>query len=260
MRFISPLEKVASDMEFTDPSFLTEWEERWRREKERRKRVMEEGGEGIERVNQELRRIVEFNDSRMGLAGVTGGSEGAEAKICAGVLGWHLSDESCMGESVYKCQSKTFHGGFFETLREFRDLSLLTDLTLTGDDGSIFHVHSLTLAAVSLLVQEKLMGKSRNSSDFGLQRWSIDLGASVNQVGLQAVVEFAYSGDVPSMNESIQTAAEVLKVVHLLDLCTKENDMRQPALMVTLQSIHQLWEDRVGCDVVLDVGGTFLHG
>uniref|UniRef100_A0A3B3CD05 Si:ch211-63p21.8 n=1 Tax=Oryzias melastigma TaxID=30732 RepID=A0A3B3CD05_ORYME len=135
----------------------------------------------------------------------------------------------------------------------------LTDLTLTGDDGSIFHVHSLTLAAVSLLVQEKLMGKSRNSSDFGLQRWSIDLGASVNQVGLQAVVEFAYSGDVPSMNESIQTAAEVLKVVRLLDLCTKENDMRQPALMVTLQSIHQLWEDRVGCDVVLDVGGTFLH-
>lgn len=33
-----------------------------------------------------------------------------------------------------------------------------------------------------------------------------------------------------------------------------------PALKVTLQSILKLWENRVGCDVVLDVGGVFLHG
>ncbi|KAK5875683.1 hypothetical protein CesoFtcFv8_026736 [Champsocephalus esox] len=63
-------------MEFTRCTLPMEWEERWRREKDRRKRVIEDGGqEGIEQDNHELRRIVAFNDSRMGLASGMGKKE-----------------------------------------------------------------------------------------------------------------------------------------------------------------------------------------
>uniref|UniRef100_A0A3Q1GR30 Si:ch211-63p21.8 n=1 Tax=Acanthochromis polyacanthus TaxID=80966 RepID=A0A3Q1GR30_9TELE len=223
-------------MEFTRRYLPMEWEERWRREKERRKRVIDEGGEGIEQDNRELRRIVAYNDSRMGL---TSGRENKE----------------------------------------------LTDLTLTTQNGNTFHVHSLILAAVSGFVLERLKDKSREQNveqsdrneDVGVERWSVHLGAGVDHVGLWAVVEFAYTGVVLSLNKDtmaqIKAAAQVLVVPRLVEICNKKERTKEvdgakkeeqtistlEQMKITLQSIEQLWADRVGCDVTLNVDGMVFH-
>ncbi|KAI3376249.1 hypothetical protein L3Q82_016758 [Scortum barcoo] len=54
----------------------------------------------------------------------------------------------------------------FGTLTEFRDSSLLTDLTLSTDDGKSFHVHSLVLAAVSFLIRESLARSNVDGNRF----------------------------------------------------------------------------------------------
>ncbi|XP_006810714.1 kelch-like protein 26, partial [Neolamprologus brichardi] len=99
----------------------------------------------------------------------------------------------------------------------------------------------------------------------------------VDHIGLQAVVEFAYTGLVSSLNNDnmarIKAAAQVLAIPRLVDICKnkerKENSecFKKEAqtisaleqIKITLQSIEQLWADRVGCDVILDVDGTFFH-
>lgn len=264
-----------------------EWEERWRREKERRKRVIEEGGEGIEQDNRELRRIVAYNDSRMGLTsrndkketrdGMSGTSqEGIAEHIRAEGLG---AEEN----NVQTCHNKTYPKEVFVALKEFLGSSLLTDLTLTTENQKSFQVHSLILAAVSGFFLERLRNKSEEKSDNsedkdGVQRWSMQLSSEVDHIGLQAVVEFAYTGLVSSLNNDnmarIKAAAQVLAVTRLLDICkNKERKVNSECfkreaqtisaleqMKITLQSIEQLQTERVGCDVILDVDGTFFHG
>ncbi|XP_042367823.1 kelch-like protein 33 [Plectropomus leopardus] len=275
-------------MEFTRRYLPLEWEERWRKEKERRKRVIEEGGEeGIEQDKRELRRIVAYNDSRMGLPSghckkegsevrMSGGQEGTGEQMSKGAIG----DEG-LGDNVQMYHSETYPKDVFMALKNFRDSSLLTDLTLATDDENTFDVHSPILAAVSAVIRDRLMDasgeQSDNNKDVGAQRWSVSLGPEVGQVGLQAVVEFAYTGALLTLNKDsmalIKAAAEALGVRRLLDLCYKEELMKDgespnkkgqniPALdqlKVTLQSIKQLQADRVGCDVVLDVDGGLFH-
>ncbi|XP_006808602.1 kelch-like protein 33 [Neolamprologus brichardi] len=122
-------------MEFTRRYLPMEWEERWRREKERRKRVIEEGGEGIEQDNRELRRIVAYNDSRMGLTSRSDKKEtrdGMNGTSQEGIAD-HISAESLGAEEnkVQACHNKTYPKEVFVALKEFLDSSLLTDLTLT---------------------------------------------------------------------------------------------------------------------------------
>lgn len=273
-------------MEFTRRYLPMEWEERWRREKERRKRVIEEGGEGIEQDNRELRRIVAYNDSRMGLTSRRSKKEGSNRMSSTDLegTGEHVSNESlgAEGHNVHTCLNKTYHKEVFEALKEFLDSSLLTDLTLTTGNQKSFHVHSLILAAVSSFFLERLRDKSEEESDsdgdFGVQRWTIHLGSEVDHIGLQGVVEFAYTGFVSPLNSDnvaqIKAAAQALSVPRLLDLCNKEQREKNgesfkkeaqaisalQQMKITLQSIEQLWADRVGCDVILDVDGTFFHG
>lgn len=262
-----------------------EWEERWRREKERRKRVIEEGGEAIEQDNRELRNIVAFNDSRMGLSSgrdrkerseVTRGSTSEEvvgADVSKEVF-WDEGSEACL----HTYRSETSPNEIFKALKELRDSSLLTDLTLTTEDGSSFHVHSPVLAAISSLILESLRERSQDLEDVGLDGCSLSLDAEVDHVGLQAVVEFAYTGVVFCLNKDtmaqIKTAAQLLGVPRLLDLCNKEEKIKEGGstkkkertispleqMKITLQSIEHLWIDRVGCDVILDVDGALFHG
>uniref|UniRef100_A0AAQ5WW11 BTB domain-containing protein n=1 Tax=Amphiprion ocellaris TaxID=80972 RepID=A0AAQ5WW11_AMPOC len=264
-------------MEFTRRYLPMEWEERWRREKERRKRVIEEGGEGIEQDNRELRRIMAYNDSRMGLTSGRENKEGSEVRMSGASqdrTGEHMSDEAFgdEGHNIHTCCSKSYPKEVFAALKEFRDSSLLTDLTLTLENGNSFHVHSLILAAVSGFILERLKEKN-----VGVDRWSVHLGTRVDHVGLRAVVEFAYTGVVLSLNKDImaqiKAAAQVLVVPRLVELCskkerTKEGDSAKKEertisipeqMKITLQSIEQLWADRVGCDVTLNVDGTFFH-
>ncbi|XP_017287502.1 kelch-like protein 33 [Kryptolebias marmoratus] len=265
-------------MEFTQHYLPMEWEERWRKEKERKKKAIEEGGEGIEQDNRELRKIVAYNDSRMGLINEGTNSEGSEIRMCATsheVIRGHMSDWTLgdEGYNVHTCCSKTFPKHNFVAMKDFQELSLLTDLTLTTDDGSSFHVHSVILAAVSAFILGRLKEKSNkqlNNTQEEEVRWSISMGIEVDHVGLQAVIEFAYSGEVPSLNKDtitqIKTAAQVLEVPRLVDLCNKAVKKQEPQtvsadeqLMFTLQVIEQLWADKVGFDVTLDVNGNQFH-
>lgn len=175
----------------------------------------------------------------------------------------------------------------FLALKEFRDSFILTDLTLNTEDGRSICVHSTVLAAVSSLIWIKLNErKAENSSategklahaSSGGRGWSVSLGPEVDCVGLEAVVEFAYTGLISCLNEQnvdqIQVAARamgsprVLALCHLYEekptlLCKDNKRVKLSAaeqMSINLESIKQLWMDRVGCDVQLEaIGGSVL--
>nr|XP_015802069.2 kelch-like protein 33 [Nothobranchius furzeri] len=269
-------------MEFTRRYLPVDWEERWRKEKERKKKVIEEGGAGVEKDNRELRGIVAYNDSRMGLikgSVSTDASEESMSGTSQEASGGHVSEQAFRGEGniFHFCCCKVFPKDVFVTLKDFKNSSLLTDLSLMTDDGSSLDVHSVVLAAVSTFVLDRLKEHLDNTHEEGFSKWSVLLGAEVDRVGLQAVVEFAYSGDVSSLNKDnftkIKAAAQVLQVPPLVQLCNKpmtENltgfsKQEQPRLSVndhlkvSLESIERLWMDKVGCDVILDVNGSLFH-
>ncbi|XP_019961803.1 kelch-like protein 33 [Paralichthys olivaceus] len=258
-------------MEFTRHHLPMDWEERWRKEKERRKRVIEEGGEGITQENRELRRIVAYNDSKMGLSTGRGQTEGSEVE--------EAFRDKGRGDNVHIYHSETSFKEMFRALKELWDSSLLTDLTLNTENGSCLHVHSTILAAVSSVILQRLKETSgeQTDEDGGFHRWSLSLGSEVDPVGLQAVVEFAYTGVISLLNKdttaNIKAAAQALGVARVVDLCNEEEGMRRDGGMekeerkisaldemkITLGSVEHLWADRVGCDVILDVDGTLFH-
>ncbi|XP_041731757.2 kelch-like protein 33 [Coregonus clupeaformis] len=175
----------------------------------------------------------------------------------------------------------------FQTLQQLRDSSLLTDLTLSTEDGQRHHAHSPVLAAVSSLIHQRLqerdeeMEKRRERRDIDMYiqtAISISLDPEVGCVGLAGVLEFAYTGTIAALNREtlaqIQTAAKTLGVPRVLELCSEEEEKMkrgekkraeekkrsaEEQMKVSLQSIRQLWAERVGCDVELEVGGTSFH-
>uniref|UniRef100_A0A673CCT5 BTB domain-containing protein n=1 Tax=Sphaeramia orbicularis TaxID=375764 RepID=A0A673CCT5_9TELE len=264
-------------MEFT----RLPWEERWRRDKERRKRILEEGSEGIEQDNRELRRIVAFNDSRMGLISGRNDRVGMRTESGTQISKDTFGDNSeGLGDSTLIYRVGSYPTEMFKTLREFWESSLLTDLTLMTETGRSFNVHSPILASISSFIRERLKEKSvqQLDNDEDVHSWSVSLGPEVHHVGLQAVLEFAYTGDVSSLNKDtvtpIKAAAQVLGVPRVLCLCNtdrskesgnsqkelKEDTSAPEQMKITLQSIERLWSERVGCDVTLDVDGAVFHG
>lgn len=162
----------------------------------------------------------------------------------------------------------------FGTLREFRDSSILTDLTLSTVDGRSCHVHSPVLAAVSSHIWESLSERNH----WGVNGWSVSLGPEVDHVGLEAVVEFAYTGLIPCLNKDtmhlIKAAAEALGAPKVLDLCADKEEKSTKVggqkkeeglsaaeqMMMSFQAIKKLRNERVGCDVILEGIGGSLHG
>lgn len=194
-------------------------------------------------------------------------------------------DEDSSDEDVVKVYHKEdFVTDLFCTLTEFRDRYLLTDLILTTVDGKSVHVHAPVLAAVSSHIRESLKeSKMENiradeSKEGGIKRWSLSLGPEVDHIGLEAIVEFAYTGLIPSLCmdtvHQIRSMAESLGAIRVLDLCTEEEERSkntegqrtedlisaEEQMVINLQSIKQLWTDRMGCDVTLEVLGGLLHG
>uniref|UniRef100_A0AAQ4R929 BTB domain-containing protein n=1 Tax=Gasterosteus aculeatus aculeatus TaxID=481459 RepID=A0AAQ4R929_GASAC len=271
-------------MELSRDFLPKEWEERWRREKEKRKRVIEEGGgEEIEQDNHELMRIVAYNDSRMGLMGLRGRRQDSEFGANGAYLegnGQHVRKTAFWGEGlgdkVLPYRSDTHPKEVFVALKEFWDASLLTDLTLTTASGNGFDVHATILAAVSSFLRERLRDEN-NENNAVVQRHSLSLSPGVDHVGLQAILEFAYTGAVSSLNNdnlsSVVAAAQALGVPRVLDLCNQEEEMKEDGspekeernvsaleqMKITLQSIKQLWADGVGCDVILKVDDALFH-
>ncbi|KAM9827425.1 kelch-like protein 33 [Neosynchiropus ocellatus] len=180
------------------------------------------------------------------------------------------SDDECYDESVQKVYCKEHHApDLFLTLAQFRERSLLTDLTLLTKDGATFCVHAPVLAAVSSLIRTGLpvVGVSGDSE---LCKRSLSL--DVDHDSLEAIVDFAYTGHLSKLHkdtvEDIKAAAETLCAPRVLHLCKsfvrnseKTADARTALqqMVVSLQSIKRLQEERVGCDVILDVHGASFH-
>lgn len=194
-------------------------------------------------------------------------------------------DEDSSDEDVVKVYHKEdFVTDLFCTLTEFRDRHLLTDLILATVDGKSVHVHAPVLAAVSSHIRASLNEskmenmRANESKEGGIKRRSLSLGPEVDHIGLEAVVEFAYTGLIPSLRmdtvHQIRAVAESLGAIRVLDLCTEEEERSkntegqrkenlisaEEQMVINLQSIKQLWTDRVGCDVTLEVLGGLLHG
>lgn len=192
-----------------------------------------------------------------------------------------IDDEDSDDEDVVKIYSKDHYATeMFHILTQFRDSSLLTDLTLSSKGGKKFHVHSPVLAAVSSLIWGHLSRSNRGDNDasVGVPTWSVSLDPEVDNVGLEAVVEFAYTGMISCLNkdtvEQIRTAAQALGTPRVLMICMEEEEKStksegqnkgerisaEEQILISLQSIKQLWMDRVGCDVILKARGESLHG
>uniref|UniRef100_A0A3B3ZL89 BTB domain-containing protein n=1 Tax=Periophthalmus magnuspinnatus TaxID=409849 RepID=A0A3B3ZL89_9GOBI len=138
--------RQSSKMECGGSYLPLEWEEKWRREKERLKRAVEEGGEGAERNKQELKQIVAYNDSKMGLSNARRTRAGPEP-----VHQDQASDEKTLDYSIrnYPCD-------IFGILDNFRKTGILTDLNLILENGQNYLVHRAVLAAVSASVLPSL--------------------------------------------------------------------------------------------------------
>ncbi|KAL0970099.1 hypothetical protein UPYG_G00237120 [Umbra pygmaea] len=280
-------------MEFTRHYLPMEWEERWRKEKERRRSRLEEGEEETEADDRRLRWIVAYNNQQMGMTGL-------DRKIKAGVRrqndsptsqGKHQeekekqSEEQGYDEKLFVYCRHTYPRLIFNILEQLKESSLLTNLTLSTEEGQFLYAHTLVVAAVSSLVYQKMhnwyekMGMRSERSDIQiLPEISISLGPEVGRVGLAAVLDFAYTGAIAALNKDtlaqIKAAATSLGVPRVLELCLEEEEkMRKGAedkaeekkvtadeqMMLSLQSIRQLWNERVGCDVELEAGGTSFH-
>ncbi|XDV19329.1 hypothetical protein PO909_024816 [Leuciscus waleckii] len=167
-----------------------------------------------------------------------------------------------------------YPGAVFEALENMKLYSVLTDLTIYTEDGHQFQVHSIVLAAVSNLIQLRLRQKPRQERIIALC-----LGPEVHGLGLAAVVEFAYTGNISILNkaniELVRTAAVSLEAPRVLELCTEEEQREQDKAIGkkegrkcfsaeehmndSLQHIRQLWTQRVGCDVELEAEGRVFH-
>lgn len=87
-------------------------------------------------------------------------------------------------------------------------------------------------------------------------------------------MEFAYTGSVSPLSSGggalVKAAARALGVPRLLERCDKdekgteqgsprrEGDNKE--MKLTLEAMKDLWTERVGCDVILEVGGASFHG
>lgn len=253
-------------MEMPKRDLPLEWEERWRREKERRKKVIEDSGEGLEEANRELKWIVAYNDSRTGLRSRFTEQQRSGSSFRAE----HLSDESPENEEpVHIYASESYPQDIFQVLEEFWRSCILTDLTLVANNDERFQVHSVVLAAVSAFIRDTIEKQTDGRTKDG--RRTLSLGPEVHRVGLQAVVEFAYTGSVSLLSSDARAlakaAARALGVRRLLERCGRDEkgleqgrEEESKEMKLTLEAIKDLWTEGVGCDVILDVGGASFYG
>lgn len=191
--------------------------------------------------------------------------------------------DSETSEEYEEYQEKLYsHPGYpnnlFQALDKMKRLSFLTDLTLRTQSEVHYHAHSLVLAAVSSLVQQAL----QHANETNKREIFLYAGPEVSDLGLSAVLEFAYSGTISALNREtsaqIQAAALYLGVPRVLELCTVEEarEWRKDGKKkmegknsrisadeqkkVSLQSIKQLWDERVGCDVEVEAEGRIFCG
>uniref|UniRef100_A0A8C1PFR9 Si:ch211-63p21.8 n=1 Tax=Cyprinus carpio TaxID=7962 RepID=A0A8C1PFR9_CYPCA len=152
---------------------------------------------------KKLKWIMSYNDRRIGM------KEGAVKET----EGNNMEED----EPLHRYHRQSYPSEIFQTLEEMKMESILTDLILSTEDGLSLHVHSLVMAAVSSVIQQKLRERDGDEKEILLR-----LGPEVNGSGLAAVVELAYTGVITSLNKDnitqIQTAAVSLGAQRVMEL------------------------------------------
>ncbi|XP_030635263.1 kelch-like protein 33 [Chanos chanos] len=177
--------------------------------------------------------------------------------------------------------SPTYSTEIFQTLNQLRNSSLFTDLTLNTEDGLALYAHSSVMAALSSVVKQRLRERNGCRDGEREREFTLSFDVEVTHFGLAAVLEFAYTGQITCLDKGmlaqIRAAALSLGVPRVLDFCKEQEEREIKAgggekredkktklsaeeqTKITLESIRQLWAERVGCDVELEVEGRRFH-
>ncbi|KAK1152886.1 kelch-like protein 33 isoform X1 [Acipenser oxyrinchus oxyrinchus] len=158
---------------------------------------------------------------------------------------------------------------FFKTLSSMKDEGFLLDITMSlGSDA--YKIHYLVLAAVSPSVRRwfKSGGLDHTFSET-VEPAAMFLDDKMTQLGIKAVVDFAYTGDVHvDVSDSIVEVLEAcswLEVDRLSQACSWILDPPQEEKTYqhsssrerqkTFRAIQDLWEKGIGCDVRVQSDG-----
>ncbi|XP_064421739.1 kelch-like protein 33 isoform X1 [Latimeria chalumnae] len=157
--------------------------------------------------------------------------------------------------------SENYFSEFFNVLEGMKKDDLLTDFCFTLNKRR-FEFHAVVVSAVSSLVLKQYREG---------QGGEICLDGRVTKGGLEAILQYAYSGEIDLTKETVvevKQAAEFLGVSRMTEICclfqlsaekfaewqTPSSERRQS----NLQSIRGLWEKEVGWDVQLEVDGSIF--
>ncbi|XP_072314701.1 uncharacterized protein [Eucyclogobius newberryi] len=184
-------------------------------------------------------------------------------------------DEDIVGDEVTDCydlneikhyRRNDHTGDIFQTLSDFKDSQILTDLELKTSDGKSIHVHAVVFSAVSHIARSIL--NKQPTWFWNRKALLMEVGPEVEHRALEAVVEFAYTGAIRCLNalnvDEIKAAARYLSASRITEICDRElskhpgktKEKHVPAsaeLRTNLQNIEELWTKKMGCDVTLDV-------
>nr|XP_023695278.1 kelch-like protein 33 [Paramormyrops kingsleyae] len=263
-----------------------EWEEKWKAEKEQRKKMQAEGGEGLEAENRKLQWIKAYNSHRMGVkeSNIKGKTERKENEAV------NPTEYEEQGEDEGEKETKTYYKQsytveIFQALKDFKESLVLTDLTLSTADGRRLCTHSSVMAAVSTLLhrqvqqrdKEKNAQKEQSEADLSCPdgELCVSLGPEIEFAGLASVVEFAYTGTILGLTgqrvAQVQAAAHALEASRVLEVCSEKEEQQfkveevqrerkiERKLKESLQCIRQLWMEKLGCDVELEAEGQSFH-
>nr|XP_023695279.1 kelch-like protein 33 [Paramormyrops kingsleyae] len=153
----------------------------------------------------------------------------------------------------FVCNLPSHCDSLFSGLRNLRDKGQLLDLSMQLN-GASYRAHGLVLAAVSHTAEAWFRcGKAGTEMEL--------LNGRVSQAGLQAVLEFAYTGSsdtaIDMTGDDILETCRFLGVERLARTFPREMQTCSPLapanceMEVSLGVIRRLWKEEVGCDVWL---------
>uniref|UniRef100_A0A3B3QKW3 Si:ch211-63p21.8 n=1 Tax=Paramormyrops kingsleyae TaxID=1676925 RepID=A0A3B3QKW3_9TELE len=219
-----------------------EWEEKWKAEKEQRKKMQAEGGEGLEAENRKLQWIKAYNSHRMGVKIFQALKDFKESLVLTDLtLSTADGRRLCTHSSVMAAVSTLLHRQVQQRDKEKNAQKEQSEADLSCPDGEL----------------------------------CVSLGPEIEFAGLASVVEFAYTGTILGLTgqrvAQVQAAAHALEASRVLEVCSEKEEQQfkveevqrerkiERKLKESLQCIRQLWMEKLGCDVELEAEGQSFH-
>lgn len=163
--------------------------------------------------------------------------------------------DTCQSQDLTSFLLPSYCDFLFSSLSSLKEEGLLLDCSLQLL-GNTYKAHQLVLAAVSQKATEWLCSKNIEVNLHHLE----NTGCDITYAGLNAVLNFAYCGEVNTIYseardlEEIRMACRGLEVDRLAEVCkAKDLATRRAEKEQRLQVIRTLWKRRIGCDVIMKV-------